>query len=124
MNATILTSTRLVCPNDCGAAAPMPSIDVVPLGGGMVTLHACPVFAGMLVGLVPEGVRAEARAVEREDYIGREAVQYDGNGRPVMAIETVRDDGTDRVVFAPTAYADEEQVAELRRRAAEGRDHE
>jgi hypothetical protein len=59
----------------------------------------------MLVALVPEGTRAEARAIEREDYEGadRGRVQLDANGRPVMAVETVRDNGTDRAVFAPVA---------------------
>jgi hypothetical protein len=40
---------------------------------------------------------------EREDYVGREQVQTDANGRPVMSITTERPDGSnDAVVLAPT----------------------
>jgi hypothetical protein len=42
-------------------------------------------------------------AVEREDYVGKEVVTTDGEGRPVMAVETTRDDGNDVAVFAPCA---------------------
>jgi hypothetical protein len=52
--------------------------------------------------MVLEGVRARVRAVLREDYVGGEDVQYDGEGRPVMSVVTERDDGQDCTVFAPT----------------------
>jgi hypothetical protein len=55
--------------------------------------------------MVIDGVRCKVVAEEREDYIGREDVRLDGNGRPVMAVRTVRDDGEDLAVFAPTAHA-------------------
>lgn len=48
------------------------------------------------------GFAVETR--EREDYIGKQDVPLDGNGRPVMSVETIRDDGTDVIVFAPTAH--------------------
>jgi hypothetical protein len=42
--------------------------------------------------------------VEREDYVGAELVRTDDNGRPWMAVDTERADGSnDRTVFAPTA---------------------
>jgi hypothetical protein len=67
-------------------------------------LHECAGLAGLSVPMVPAGTRAEHRTREREDYIGRELVRLDGRGRPVMAVETHRDDGAvDAVVFAPTA---------------------
>lgn len=55
--------------------------------------------------MLPEGVEAKVTAHEREDYIGNEKVQLDGNGRPIMSITTEREDGQDVVVFAPTASA-------------------
>jgi hypothetical protein len=51
--------------------------------------------------MVLEGTRARVRAVLREDYVGSEDVQHDGDGRPVMAVVTERDEGMDRAVFAP-----------------------
>lgn len=70
--------------------------------------HPCPELAGLMVPLVRRGERAKVEAVEREDYIGRELVQTDGNGRPVMAVVTTRDEGQDAVVFVPTAVGTRE----------------
>lgn len=66
--------------------------------------HNCPGLAGLSAPMVPAGTRAKVEAVEREDYIGDEDVQYDGDGRPVMAVVTTRDDGNDVAVYAPTAH--------------------
>jgi hypothetical protein len=55
--------------------------------------------------MVLEGVRCKVVAEERQDYVGREVVRRDAEGRPVMAVRTVRDDGEDLVVFAPAAVA-------------------
>lgn len=66
-------------------------------------MHPCPGLAGLMVPLLREGVRADLRVVEREDYVGNDFVQIDGNGRPVMAVKTVRDDGEDCTVFPSTA---------------------
>lgn len=66
--------------------------------------HQCSGLAGVLAPMVPAGVRAEVKAVEREDYVGREDVRLDGEGRPIMSVVTTRDDGQDCVVFAPTAH--------------------
>jgi hypothetical protein len=65
--------------------------------------HTCAGLAGLLAPMVLEGTRVSVRAVVREDYVGSEDVRYDGEGRPVMAVVTERDDGMDRAVFAPTA---------------------
>jgi len=68
--------------------------------------HVCPKMRMLSVPLVLEGVNATLVLKEREDYIGRETVQLDPErGRPVMSIQTVRDNGTDLVVLAPTATA-------------------
>lgn len=85
-----------VCPN-CPATA----VTV----GQPNRFHNCPGLAGLLAPLVLEGVRCKVVAEEREDYVGREDVRLDANGRAVMAVRTVRDDGEDLAVFAPTAYS-------------------
>lgn len=67
--------------------------------------HTCRGLAGLNSPMVPAGFRGQVVAHEREDYIGTEDVQLDGNGRPVMNVTTTRDDGSnDVVVFAPTAH--------------------
>lgn len=67
--------------------------------------HPCPALAMMLAPMLPVGTKAKVVAREREDYIGKEDVQFDANGRPIMSIITERDDGsTDVMVFAPTAH--------------------
>lgn len=66
--------------------------------------HPCPGLAGLLAPMILDGVRCSVRAVVREDYVGREDVRYDGHGRPVMSVVVERDEGTDRVVYAPTAH--------------------
>jgi hypothetical protein len=55
--------------------------------------------------MVPAGTRCKVEAFEREDYIGKEKVQFDGEGRPIMKVVTTRDDGMDAAVYAPTATA-------------------
>jgi len=71
-------------------------------------MHACGGMAGLTIALVPAGQRCKVEAVEREDYIGRESVQSNGEGRPVMAVVTTRDDGQDCTVFAPIAQGTRE----------------
>ena len=88
-----------VCCPSCGHTQPRPA-------GGGTPMHACPGMAGLVVPLVPEGTRAEHRAVEREDYVAGADVRLDGNGRPVMHVRTVRDDGEDLTVYAPTAHVE------------------
>lgn len=66
--------------------------------------HPCPGLAGVVAPLVLEGVSCRVTAELRADYVGHEDVTYDGEGRPVMAVRTVRDDGEDLAVFAPTAH--------------------
>lgn len=73
--------------------------------GASAPPHQCRGMAGLVVPMVREGTRAEARPVERGDYIGNEVVQTDADGRPVMAVQTIRDDGEDATVYAPVATA-------------------
>lgn len=84
------------CPN-CDAAAH--TVDA------KVPWHDCRGLAGLHVALIAEGTKAKVEAIERGDWVGRELVQTDGNGRPVMAVQTTRDDGIDLAVYAPTATA-------------------
>ena len=67
--------------------------------------HVCRGLQGLTTPFVPAGTNAKVEAIERGDYVGREQVQTDGNGRPVMAVVTTRDDGQDCAVLAPTATA-------------------
>jgi hypothetical protein len=70
--------------------------------------HACRGLKGLTAPMVPAGTSCKVEAIERGDYVGRELVTLAGDGRPVMAVETTRDDGTDRAVFAPCAVAGRE----------------
>lgn len=71
-------------------------------------MHTCRGLAGLTVPMVPAGTRCKVVAIEREDYVGRDMVQLDGNGRPIMATVVTRDDGEDRAVYAPTATVSSE----------------
>ena len=68
-----------------------------------IPVHKCAYGNGLISPLVRTGTRAKIIVVEREDYVGQERVQTDVNGRPVMAVSTVRDSGEDRIVFSPSA---------------------
>lgn len=70
-----------------------------------VRFHSCRGLRGLTAPMVPAGTRCKVEAIERDDYVGRELVQVDGNGRPVMAVRTTRDDGIDCAVLAPCATA-------------------
>ncbi|MGW2213191.1 hypothetical protein [Streptomyces sp. NPDC001781] len=85
---------RWGCPN-CPATAVTTGADN--------RFHPCAGLAGLLAPMVLDGVRAHVRAVVREDYVGAEDVRCDGDGRPVMAVVTEREDGQDCAVYAPTA---------------------
>lgn len=92
--ASPLLNRRWNCPNCDSQAVTVDS---------KTPMHPCGGMAGLMVPLTPAGQRCKVEAVEREDYVGRELVQTDGNGRPVMAVVTTRDDGQDCTVFAPIA---------------------
>jgi hypothetical protein len=83
------------CPN-CPATA--------VTAGASNRFHPCPGLRGLMAPLVLDGVRCKVVPEERQDYVGGEDVRLDPGGRPVMAVRTVRDDGEDLLVFAPTAH--------------------
>lgn len=66
-------------------------------------MHNCPGLAWITAPLIPEGVRVDVRVHEREDYVGGSMATLDANGRAVMAVETVHEDGNDIAVFADCA---------------------
>lgn len=91
--------TRWECPN-------CPAEDVTSEAQPHTRFHICAGLAGLNAPMVPAGTKAKVVAHEREDYIGREDVQFDGNQRPVMSVTTTRDDGEDLAVYAPCAHLD------------------
>lgn len=70
--------------------------------------HRCKKMAGLPVALIPAGTSAKAEAIERQDYVGKELVQTDANGRVIMATVITRDEGQDCTVYAPCAVAERE----------------
>lgn len=91
--------TRWECPN-CSARETTRTL------GPHTRFHACSGLAGLTAPMVVEGQRVKVTTRERDDYIGAEDVQYDGNGRPVAQLITERPDGSnDVIVFAPTAHS-------------------
>jgi hypothetical protein len=105
MPVLLAPEQRWTCPN-CDATA------VTHLPGDAVAshFHSCRGLRGLTAPMIPAGTRCKVQALEREDYIAGEHITYDGEGRPVMAVETTRDDGTDRAVFAPCAVAGREDI--------------
>lgn len=96
MRAPLLTAEHhWVCPNCTWT-------DVTHETEVHTRYHTCRP-SGLLAPMIPVGTRAKVEVLEREDYVGRELVQTDRNGRPVMSVVTTRDDGTDCAVYAPTA---------------------
>ncbi len=65
--------------------------------------HPCAGLKGLTAPMVPAGTKCKMVAVEREDYTNGDLVQTDGDGRAVMSVVTVRDDGQDCTVLAATA---------------------
>lgn len=66
-------------------------------------MHTCRGLKGLTAPMVPEGTKCKVEAKEREDYVGKEVLTYDGENRPIASVETTRDDGNDVAVFAPCA---------------------
>jgi hypothetical protein len=71
--------------------------------GPQAVIHRCRGLRGLIAPLVEDGVRAKVYARERDDYVGENVVQVDGEGRPIMSIVTERADGQDCRVLAPLA---------------------
>ena len=95
MSLEITPITRWVCQH-CPTVA-------VTQQGETNRMHNCPGLAWLTAPLAPEGVRVDVRVHEREDYVGKAMVRTDANGRPVMAVEQIREDGNDVWAFAECA---------------------
>jgi hypothetical protein len=66
--------------------------------------HACRGLRGLTAPFVSDGSDCVVETRDREDYVGHELVQVDGEARPVMSIVTRYGDGrTDCAVLAPCA---------------------
>lgn len=99
MRGVLLTpERRWECPNCTTVAVTHEARPHTPF-------HPCRGLHGLTAPFVAAGVKAKVAVVERGDYVGREKVQTDSDGRPVMAVVTTRDDGQDCAVLAPTATA-------------------
>lgn len=98
MAVPLLTAEkRWECPN-CDLT------DVTYQAGIHSRFHNCRGLKGLSAPMVPAGTKAKVEAMEREDWVGKEDVQYDGEGKPIMSIVTTRDEGQDCAVLAPTAH--------------------
>jgi hypothetical protein len=98
----ILTQERRWCCPNCDETAVTNELTAAP-GAGAARFHNCRGLRGLTAPMLPEGMVAKVEVREREDYVGDERVQTDGEGRPVMSVVTIREDGQDCIVFAPTA---------------------
>ena len=68
-------------------------------------MHPCPGLHGLTAPLVRAGTDCKVVAVERQDVLGREQQRAGDDGKPYMAVRTVRADGSNDVaVFAGAAY--------------------
>jgi hypothetical protein len=75
--------------------------------GYHVRYHTCPKTRFLSIAMLPAGTAGKIIVHEREAYVGKELVQYDPEqGRPLVSAETIRDNGNDLIVYAPTARAD------------------
>lgn len=99
----LFPETRWQCPS-CGAQ------DVTHEAAPHTRYHACAALKGLTAPMVPAGTRAAHKVNDRQDYLGRDIAQTDGEGRVVMSVTTVRDDGEDCTIYAPTVVAGAESL--------------
>lgn len=68
--------------------------------------HPCRGLRGLSAPLVKAGSDCVVETKDRDDYVGKERIQVDGERRPVMSIVTRYGDGrNDCAVLAPCATA-------------------
>lgn len=73
--------------------------------------HDCRALGGLSVPFVDAATRATHQMTEREDYIGPgQIVTRHGDGRPIMNIRTIRDDGEDLTVYPSCAVIRAEAI--------------
>lgn len=89
------------CPNGCFCIERTP-----PLPPNSSRYHVCPRLHGLNAPLVRVGTDCKVEAIEREAYLGKEKQTMGDDGKPYMAINTERADGSnDRIVHAGVAQA-------------------
>lgn len=99
MTVMLNPEQRWECPN-CSLA------DVTFESQPHTRMHSCRGLKGLTAPMVPAGSDCKVEAREREDYVGKEDVTYDGENRPIMSVVTTRADGSnDVVVMAPCVTA-------------------
>jgi hypothetical protein len=77
-----------------------------PLPPNAARFHTCPALHMLTAPLVRAGTDCTLVAVLREDYLNGEVQARGDDGRPYMAVATVRADGSnDLLVNAPVARA-------------------
>lgn len=89
-----------VCAKDCGSSA--------RTYDSALPHHPCKAMAGLMVPLILAGTKAKVEAQPRQDYVGKEVVQRDADGRVWMSTLVTRDEGQDCSVYAPTALGKRE----------------
>jgi hypothetical protein len=92
----ITAEHRWSCPN-------CPQTHVTHEARPHTPFHPCRGLKGLTAPFIAAGTKAKVETKEREDYVGSESVTLDGEERPIMAVITTRDDGTDCAVMAPSA---------------------
>lgn len=89
------------CPN-CNAEARSLKTD------SKKAFHPCPKIPGLMSPMLIKGQSGKIVARVREDYVGKELVQCDANGRPIMSVVVTRDEGEDVAVYPGTAQMNTE----------------
>ena len=103
--SVLVTPQRLwVCPN-CKVT------DVTHEARPHTRFHTCSGLKGISAPLIEAGIKVKVSAVERQDYVSGDRIQTDSEGRPIMAVVTEREDGSNDVaVFAPAASGRAEEM--------------
>ena len=96
MSILLASEHHWVCPN-CTFT------DITHEAGVHTRFHSCAGLKGLTSPMVEEGISCKIESIEREDYIGLDEVQYDGDGWAISAVVTTRDEGNDCAVLAPCA---------------------
>lgn len=68
------------------------------IGPDAARMHTCPGLHMLTAPLIPANVYAKVVAEERADYLGREIQETGDDGKPYMAVHTIRDDRADVMV--------------------------
>lgn len=100
MSAGLALHRDWVCAKGCGSYAR--TFD------SALPHHPCKEMAGLMVPLILAGTKAKVEAVPRGDYVGKEMVQRDADGKVWMSTVVTRDEGQDCTVYAPTALGKRE----------------